>query len=493
MILDHLPIIQVIAPLIGALLCALTRSGKVAWIIAAVVSLLMPLVAIGLLQQVLSQGVVSYAIGGWLPPVGIEYRVDLLNVFVLLIVSIVGAVMIPFAARSVAAEIPEHKQSWFYSMYLLCMCGLLGITITGDAFNAFVFLEISSLATYTLIALGSDRRALIASYQYLIVGTIGATFYIIGVGILLTVTGTLNMVDIADRLGDIGQTRPVLAALAFIIVGISLKLALFPLHVWLPNAYAYAPSFATSFLAATATKVAVYLFVRFVFGVFGTGIEFGSFAVADVLLVLSIFAMFGASIVAVFENNIKRALAYSSVSQIGYMTLGIALGNLTGLTGGLVHLFNHALIKGGLFMAVGAVAYRTGTMRISELGGIGRRMPLTMGAFTVAGMAIIGVPGTVGFVSKYLLAVASFEKGYWWLPFLIVASSLIAVLYIGRIVEIAWFREPKGPVATATEAPLSMLIPIWILALACVLFGWDTELSAGLAERAAAFMMGAGG
>ncbi|MGE0231488.1 MAG: monovalent cation/H+ antiporter subunit D family protein, partial [Flavobacteriaceae bacterium] len=413
MILDHLPIIQVIAPLIGALLCALTRSGKVAWIIAAVVSLLMPLVAIGLLQQVLSQGVVSYAIGGWLPPVGIEYRVDLLNVFVLLIVSIVGAVMIPFAARSVAAEIPEHKQSWFYSMYLLCRCGLLGITITGDAFNAFVFLEISSLATYTLIALGSDRRALIASYQYLIVGTIGATFYIIGVGILLTVTGTLNMVDIADRLGDIGQTRPVLAALAFIIVGISLKLALFPLHVWLPNAYAYAPSFATSFLAATATKVAVYLFVRFVFGVFGTGIEFGSFAVADVLLVLSIFAMFGASIVAVFENNIKRALAYSSVSQIGYMTLGIALGNLTGLTGGLVHLFNHALIKGGLFMAVGAVAYRTGTMRISELGGIGRRMPLTMGAFTVAGMAIIGVPGTVGFVSKYLLAVASFEKGYW--------------------------------------------------------------------------------
>lgn len=490
MIQTHLPIIQVIVPLFGSLLCAFTRSGRVAWVIAAATSLLLPLVALGLLARVLAEGPVSYAIGGWLPPLGIEYRVDMLSVFILLIVSVVAAVMIPFAARSVASEVPEQQQSWFYSMYLLCLAGLLGIAITGDAFNAFVFLEISSLASYTLIALGRDRRALVAAYQYLIIGTIGATFYVIGVGILFALTGTLNMADIAEKLAGIDQTRPVLAALAFIMVGISLKLALFPLHVWLPNAYAYAPSFATAVLASTATKVSVYLFVRFVFDVFGAGTQFGAVAIADVLLALSILAMFGASTVAVFQDNVKRLLAYSSVGQIGYITLGIALANRTGLTGGLVHLFNHALIKGALFMAVGAIAYRAGTVRIGELGGIGRRMPWTMAAFVVAGMAIVGVPGTVGFISKYLLVVAAFEAGYWWLPFLIVASSLLAVLYIGRVIEVAWFREPKGAVANAVEAPLSLLVPTWILALACVVFGLDTELSAGLAARAADFMIG---
>ena len=173
----------------------------------------------------------------------------------------------PFARRSVAFEIEGDKQAWFYTMYLLCLTGLLGITITGDAFNAFVFLEVSSLSTYVLIAMGRDRRALLASYQYLIMGTIGATFYVIGVGLLYLVTGSLNMVDIASRLGpaSVEQLRPIVVALAFLTVGISLKLALFPLHVWLPNAYAYAPSFATAFLAATATKVAVYLFLRIFF------------------------------------------------------------------------------------------------------------------------------------------------------------------------------------------------------------------------------------
>jgi multicomponent Na+:H+ antiporter subunit D len=488
----HLPVLQVVVPLIGALLAALVRRGTTAWALALVVSWLMPLIAVALLAQVLASGPVSYHLGGWAPPWGIEYRVDLLNAFILVLVSGIGAAMMPFARRSVAAEIDEDQQAWFYATYLLCLAGLLGITVTGDAFNIFVFLEISSLATYVLIALGKDRRALVAAYQYLIMGTIGATFYVIGIGLLYLVTGSLNILDIAARLGPAAaeSSRPVLAALAFLTVGISLKLALFPLHLWLPNAYAYAPSFATAFLAATATKVAVYVLLRLFFSVFGIAIGFESLPVSEVMLALSLAAMVIASLLAIFEHDVKRMLAYSSLAQIGYITLGISLANQAGLTGGIVHLFNHAVMKGALFLVLGAIVFRIGSVRLADLAGIGRQMPLTMAAFVVAGLAIIGAPGTVGFVSKWYLAVGAFQKGWWPLVFVILASSMLAVVYIGRVVEVAWFREPSALAQKAEDPPLSMLAPVLALALATIYFGFDTQASAGIAAQAAQSLLG---
>jgi len=314
----------------------------------------------------------------------------------------------------------------------------LGVAITGDAFNAFVFLEISSLASYVLVALGRDRRALLAAYQYLIMGTIGATFYVIGVGFLYILTGSLNLVDIAVRLAEIdpAQSRALLTALAFITVGISLKLALFPLHFWLPNAYAYAPSFVTVFLSATATKVAIYLLIRFYFSVFGVALDFDDLPVMDILLGLSLAAMFVASIIAIFQTNIKRMLAYSSVAQIGYMTLGLALANTQALTGSIVHMINHGIMKAALFLALGAVFYRVNSVRLIDICGIGRSMPITMAAFTFAGLGIIGVPGTAGFISKWYLATGALESGSGLIVALIVGSSIISVVYIGRVLEV---------------------------------------------------------
>ncbi len=489
----HLPILQVLVPLLGALLSAFIRRGTTAWAFALVVTWICPVISAWLLWKVMMTGQpISYMMGGWAVPWGIEYRVDILNAFVLVLVTSVGAVIMPFARRSVAYEIDSHQQAWFYTMYLLCLAGLLGITVTGDAFNVFVFLEISSLSTYVLIALGRHRRALLAAYQYLIVGTIGATFYVIGIGLLYLVTGSLNIVDIASRLGPASTefSRPVLAALAFLTVGVCLKLALFPLHVWLPNAYAYAPSVATAFLAGTATKVAIYLLIRIFFSIFGVAISFKTLPVTEVLLVLSVAAMFLASFSAVFEDNGKRMLAYSSVAQIGYITLGISLANQSGLTGSIVHLFNHALIKTALFLAMGAVFYRIGSVQIADLAGIGRKMPWTMAAFVAAGLSIIGVPGTAGFISKWYLALGALEKGYWPLVFLIVVSSLIAVVYIGRVIEAAYFREPSGPANDAREAPLSMLVPLLVLAAATLYFGIDTRASADVAATAAKMLLG---
>jgi multicomponent Na+:H+ antiporter subunit D len=491
-IVPHLPALQVVVPLMGALLSAFLRRGATAWALALVVSCIMPVIAVSLLLQVLSSGPISYHLGGWAPPWGIEYRVDLLNAFILVLVSGVAAVMMPFARRSVGAEVDSDKQAWFYSMYLLCLTGLLGITVTGDAFNIFVFLEISSLSTYVLIALGKDRRALVAAYQYLIMGTIGATFYVIGIGLLYLVTGSLNILDIAERLGPVAaeNSRPVLAALAFLTVGISLKLALFPLHVWLPNAYAYAPSFATAFLAATATKVAVYVLLRLFFSVFGVAISFKGLPISEVMLALSVAAMFIASLLAIFEQNLKRMLAYSSLAQIGYITLGISLANEAGLTGGIVHLFNHAVMKAALFLVLGAIVYRIGSVKLADLAGIGRQMPLTMAAFVVAGLAIIGTPGTAGFISKWYLAVGAFQKGWWPLVFLILASSMLAMVYIGRVVEVAWFREPSTLALKAKDPPLSMLVPVLVLGAATIFFGFDTQASAGIASQAAHALLG---
>jgi multicomponent Na+:H+ antiporter subunit D len=486
-LIRNLPALQVVAPLLGAVIVAFFRRGSTAYAFALAVTWFMPVISMTLLAQVMAGGTISYGLGGWAPPIGIEYRVDALNAFILLVVSLVSAVTMPFAMRSIAFEIEPDRQAWYWCMYLLCLTGLLGITITGDGFNAFVFLEISSLATYVLIALGRDRRALLAAYQYLIMGTIGATLFVIGIGFLYLLTGSLNFHDISSRLADLGpgQDRTIVAALAFLTIGISLKLALFPLHVWLPNAYAYAPSFTTVFLSATATKVAVYLLIRMYFSVFGEALDFENLPITEVLVPFSLAAMFVASLIAVFENNLKRMLAYSSVAQIGYITLGIGIANEAALTGSLVHILNHAIMKAALFMALGAVFFRIGTVRIENLAGIGRKMPLTMGCFVIAGLGLIGVPGTAGFISKWYLAVGALDEGWPALMAMIVASSMIAIVYIGRVVEVVWFREPTEAVAEASDPPLSMLAPLLLLTAATIYFGFDTSLTAGLAADAA--------
>lgn len=492
LVAQHLPALQVVVPLLGGILAALLRRGSFAFALTLAVSWMMPVISACMLWQVIQGGPISYALGSWPPPWGIEYRVDLLNGFVLMLVSAIAAVIAPFALRSVAVEIAARRQAWFYCMYLMCLTGLLGVTITGDAFNAFVFLEISSLSTYVLIALGRDRRALLAAFRYLIMGTIGATFYVIGVGFLYLLTGSLNMVDIAARLATLPpeQTRAAIAGLAFLTVGISLKLALFPLHSWLPGAYAYAPSWATVFLSATATKVAIYLLVRFLFSIFGVALDFRDLPISEIMLALSVAAMFIASIIAVYQSDLKRMLAYSSLAQIGYIILGVGIANQAGLTGGLVHLVNHAVMKAALFLAVGAIFYRVGTVQLSELAGIGRKMPLTTGAALIAGLGLIGTPGTAGFISKWYLAVGALDRGWWPLVFLLVASSLVSVVYVGRVVEIACFRPTADRNAGAKDPPLTMLLPLLTLAAATIYLGLDTRFSVGIAEQAAAWLLG---
>jgi multicomponent Na+:H+ antiporter subunit D len=451
------------------------------------------IISILLLQQVMQTGTISYELGGWSPPWGIEYRIDKLNAFIALIISGVSTVVLVAAHTSIEKEIPQEKHTLFYILYLLSLTGMLGIVTTGDAFNVFVFLEISSLSAYSLIALGRDRRALWASFQYLIMGTIGATFILIGIGLMYQMTGTLNMVDLATRLPEVAETRTVTTAYVFFIVGVCLKLALFPLHLWLPNAYAHAPSIVTAFFAATSTKVAAYLLIRFTFSIFGVSFSFTTLPMEMVFLTLGLLGIFVASTVAIYQDNIKHVFAYSSVAQIGYMIVGFSMTTSAGLSAMLLHVFNHALMKGALFLALGAVMLRVGSTQLKDFQGLGRQMPLTMAAIVVGGLSLIGVPLTVGFVSKWYLVVAALEKGWWPVAGLVLLGSLLAVVYVWRIVETAYFKAPLAPIAgkeQVKEAPMAFLLPVWMLVSANVYFGLDTRLSVEIATAAAQSLFG---
>ena len=491
MIAAHLPALQIVVPLLSAPLCMLLARRRLAYALSLVVCWTAFAISIMLLGQVLEGGVISYRLGGWAPPWGIEYRVDLVNAYVLLIVAAIGALVITYASPSVAREIGAGRETLFYTAYLLCLAGLLGVTITGDAFYIFVFLEISSLSSYILISIGKDRRALTASFQYLIFGTIGATFFLIGVGLIYQATGSLNIADMANRVGPLGESRTVQAAFAFMAVGLAIKAAVFPLHFWLPNAYAYAPSVVTAFLAATATKVSIYVLIRTYFNLFGPEFSFEVMTLGPVLMVLSIAAMLIGSTIAIFQDDVKRSLAYSSVAQIGYMVLGISFATVLGVPGGMLHLFNHALIKAALFLALGCLFWRTGSVSIEAMRGLGKRMPWTMAAIVAGGLSLIGVPLTVGFISKWYLLLAAIDSGLWWISIFVLISSLLAIIYVWRLVEAAYL-SPAPDGAEWGEAPLVMLIPTWTLVLANFYFGVDTRVSVGVAEQAAKFLLGAG-
>ena len=487
----HLPALQVIVPMLSAPLVMLLKPSGLARAAAIAASLFAFAIAIVMTMGVLDGHTYTYAMGSWPAPYGIELSVDRFSALLLLIVTGASSFALIAGRRSVDADIDASRQPLFYTAWLLALAGLSGVPVAADAFNIFVFMEISSLASYVIIAGGSDRRALPAVFKYLIMGTIGATFYLIGIGLIYLMTGTLNLADMELRIHEVADQKPILVAAGFITIGLALKAAVFPLHVWLPNAYTYAPNTVTVFLAACSTKVSLYLLLRFDFFVFqgnlaGHDVQFTYF-----LMPLAVLAILIASGVALFEQNIKRLLAYSSIAQIGYILLGASFVTVAGLTASTVHFFNHALAKGALFLAVSCLATSCVGLRLSDLGGVAKRMPWTAAAFVVAGFSLIGIPGTAGFISKWYLITAALEQGSLGIALVavLVISSLMAVVYIWRIVEAIYFAEPTSDLSAVREAPFMMLAVTWTAALANVYFGLAPEVPVTLATSAAEMLL----
>ena len=498
-LLVHGPAFLMALPLILAAITAVLPTEKTAWLTSFFVALICTVTAFALALNNVQNGITIYPLGGWDPPHGIALVVDALSAPVLVLIAFMALITMVYALPATIAEVEPKKRAPFFAAFLLCMAGLLGMVVSGDAFNVFVFLEVSSIATYTLVAMGSsrDRRALTAAYNYLILGSIGATFFVIGVGFLYMETGTLNMADMARVLADLdGGSRVAKVAFGFIIVGLGLKLAMFPLHMWLPGAYAYSPTPVTAFLASTATKAALYLLLRFVFFVFDPSFDYVAAVLTYLLIGLGVIGMLFASLQAIFQTDARRMLAFSSIAQVGYMLLGIGIATTASVAAGYLHLINHAIIKGGLFFALGAMWYRYGITRTDDFRGLSQTMPWTMGAFTISGFSLIGVPFTAGFVSKYQLATAAAGAGWWWAVAVIVLTSILAIFYVGRILLVAYFQDPpeiNGEVVAKNEAPLTMLLPMWFLALSSIAIGIKGDLIVDASTRAARLLLGGGG
>ena len=471
-----LPIIVVVAPLFVAFLLPVVGL----WRRSAVFPLAMAaltvcfVASVSTARAVLTRGPLDYYLGGWEPPWGIAFHIDHLSALMLLLLSFMTLVIGIYSKRSVLHELPA-KEVPFYSVYLLLVTGLVGIVSTADMFNLYVFLEITSLTSYALISLGGGP-AVVSAFRYVILGTVGAAFYLLSVGYLYSVTGSLNMADLAQILPDLYTSNAVLVGFAFFTIGMAIKMALFPMHAWLPGAYANAPSAVSALIAATTTKVATYVLLRVMFYVFEPEFSVEIIPVTQLLSWMGAIAMVLGSVMAIAQTDLKRMLAYSSVAQIGYIVLGIGLANATGFIGGVLHLVNHAFMKGCLFLVAGAIVYRTGLREIHDLRNLSVRMPWSTAAFTVAAFAMIGLPPTGGFFSKLYLILGAIDAGAWVFVGVILLSSVLALAYFINVIRYMYFPASAdgGALGAATppparlDAPLPMLVPIVVLAV-CIL------------------------
>jgi multicomponent Na+:H+ antiporter subunit D len=474
---EQYPALLVIVPLISAFLISAAGwvNSRLCFPIAVAALSVTLYSSVGLLIRVLNEGVIVYRLGGWPPPWGIAYYVDHLNGLVLPVVAVVALLNLIASQKSIAQEFPE-KTGPFYTLYVLMVTGLLGIVVTGDAFNLYVLLEIASLTGYGLIAMGQER-APFATLNYVYMGTIGASFYLLGVGYLYIVTGSLNMMDIAGILPALYQSKAVLAAFIICMVGLWLKMALFPLHAWLPNAYTFAPSATSSLIAPLVTKVMVYVMIRFILTVFTPKFAFATFAVKDPIVWLAVIAIVMGAILALAERNLKKMLTYVIIAEVGYMVGGAWLGNRAAMTGAILHIVNDALMTLCIFLVVGNIVYRVKGYAFEDLKGLFRKMPITMGTFVIGALSIIGVPPTCGFFSKWYLISGAIQAGHYGFVVALLFSSLVNVVLFFRVFEISYyepFSDHHGHEHHAqpmAEAPLTMLVPLLIVTAGLVLVG----------------------
>jgi multicomponent Na+:H+ antiporter subunit D len=471
---SNVPALLVVVPLAGAIVSALVseRSGRAARLVAVATLVVTATLSLAGLARALDDGPLRHQMGGWAPPLGIELVLDPLSGFVAAIVAVIGLVVVVYPT-SAGFGLAERPRLPLHALVLLLLSGLMGVVLTSDLFNLFVFLEIYAIATYALVALGGPR-ATFASLRYLIFGTIGSGLYLLGVGFLYFMVGSLSMADVSERVAGLGTSPTVVAALALIVVGLGLKMALFPLHIWLPEAHSYAPPAVAALLAAVQVKVAAYALVRILYDVFDVGFVSVELPLAELLVLFGVAGIAFGSAMAIAQRDLKRMLAYSTVAQLGYIGVGIGIATPLAIAAALLHVLNHALMKACLFLVAGGIYERTGIREIPRLAGIGRRMPVTAAAMAVAALSMVGVPPTGGFFSKWYLLVASLDEGRVAVAAMIAASSLATLWYVLRLLE-SVFSDADGvdPAVAGTSEPRASVIgPVGVLAVGILAAGF---------------------
>jgi multicomponent Na+:H+ antiporter subunit D len=470
---SNLPVLLFLVPFLAALVIAaigwLVR-GAARWVAQGALVLTAGL-AVAAVPRVLAGGSLHTHLGGWPPPIGIEVLLDPLSAFVAALVGIVAVTVVSGAVPQVHREL-AGRETVYYACVLLLVSGLMGIVVTADLFNLFVHLEVASLSAYALVAAGG-RGAPRAGMTYLVIGSLGASLYLMGVGFMYGATGSLNMADVARLLPD-AEPRLTIVAGLLMVTGLGVKMALLPLHTWMPAAYALAPSSAASVMAPLVTKVSAYALLRVLFWVYGAGTLASDAVLLEVVALAGAAAMVGGGVLALVQSDFRRLLAYSSVGQMGVVALGIGLASQEGLTGAVLHIASDALMKAVLFLAAGTALLRFGVRHVADLRRLRGRAPWSAAAIAVAGLSLIGVPPLSGFFGKWYVLSGTLADGRWLLAGALIAGSLATVGYVFRIFEQLFFARADKQ-SRLTEGPGSVLVACVLLALGLIALGLGNE------------------
>lgn len=475
-ILSHLPAILVVNLFVFAFAMPPLYRWQKRWAgSAAIFSLALSLtVSIVLLVMVWESGPFNYYLGGWAPPFGIEFRVDYLSVYMLLILTGVGLVVLIYGTADLRHELSDRVLGWYYTLYLLLMGSMAGMAVTNDLFNLFVFMEICAIASCAIISIKKNRECLEASFKYLILSAMGTGCYLLAVALIYMISGHLNFDLVRETLVLNAPLYPnnVLAALALIIVAFGVKAALFPLHVWLPDAHASAPSSSSAVLSGLVIKIYAIGLIKLIYKVFPREVM-ADLPLTEIILWLATFGVILGSVIAMSQKDFKKMLAYSSIAQIGYVFMGIGLNTDTALIGGLVHILNHGIMKAMLFMVAGTIIYSTGRRNVEEFYGIGRKLSFTMWAFVIGGASMVGLPPTGGFIGKLLLVQGALEGGRLFFVFIILASSFLNAIYYFPVAINAFWGKTELPVSETDfkPVPIVMTVSIGVLLAAVFFFG----------------------
>lgn len=447
------PILLFLLPFGGALLCGIAgwwRRGT-ARAIALFVLAAMSVLSVQAAAATFAAGRLHSHLGGWAPPLGIELALDPLSALMAVLVACTAFVVLAGSGAAARATL-AGRETAFHALSLMLVAGLTGMVVTADLFNLFVHLEVTSLSAYALAGTG-PRGAARAGLNYLLIGSLGASFYLLGVGFVYSGTGTLNMADAAARL----TAAPTLLAgtgLALVVAGLGVKMALFPLHGWMAPAYAATTPAAAALMAPLVTKVAAYALLRILFWVYASA-AIRPAVVMELLGIAGSAAIVAGGVLAFLQQDLRRMLAYSSVSQVGIVAVGIALANEAGLTGAVLHLGNDALAKGALFLAAGALLVRSGVSRVDQLARLRGSAPWTTAVLAVAGVSLIGLPPLAGFFGKWYVLLGALEAGRWLYVAALALGTVLTAAYVFRLLEPLLFGHAKNDdaVVAAVASP----------------------------------------
>ncbi|MEW6552800.1 MAG: monovalent cation/H+ antiporter subunit D family protein [Actinomycetota bacterium] len=489
----HFPILMITLPLLGAVFMPLMGYLRAKWVpwTAALPLAASSVLGVLLIGKIPAEGYLGYHLGNWEPPWGIEIRVDFMGLFLMLIVCGITLLSMVYSRRYIAAEVSEGRQTAYYTLFLLMSGAMLGFTATGDIFNLFVFMEILALSSYALVAITGNRNAVRAAFKYLLMGAPSSIMVLLAIGFLYSATGTLNMADLSRRIAESGYTEVLIVSYILFVIGFGVKAALFPLHMWLPDAHSIAPSPISALLSGLLVEVSAFAILRISFSVFTSGAENLIGGTMDAAGIFAAAAVLFGGIMAVLQKDLKMMIAYSTISHIGYIFLGITAMTAEGITGAMYHMLDHGLAKACLFLCAGSFIYVKGYRRIEDLKGAWRQMPWTCFAFALAALSVVGIPPTAGFISKWYLILGNIEGGNYLYVVILLAGSILAAVYCFRVIIYMFFLPGKEGAweGEFKDAAPSMLSPVWILSLGTLFFGVFSYLVIPSLLKAAEFLL----